>query len=490
MTATDHHVLDQLGTLAAEENWKRTADFLQDLPGGATGVVLFAAGEATPLLPWLGEHDAGPVDQRPLAPAAVQPDQLLVADRVVVALRAGRLLELEETEAVTAILGRPEPTRRLVLIGAPDDDPAAWLAAERTVWRVLLGGLEDWREQDLADHGCLRWAPPAASGDARVTRDRAALLAWLGTAGDDPELARLRALHALELAEAEQPGPVGGGAPDRSQQLSRISRTRRRATGRLDALAAAARREVTATLDMLGTDLVESTAREVRVALGGRSDARLAAAAAGTHLDRRMREWLAGTFDAIGDRVHEASQVVADDLDELDWDLDERAGAGPRLRSRRDAVTAMLRRPPRLSVPVPRGGDLSGRPITKDGPAAMYTALGALAGGAMGLLMPFPNTVLAGAALGAVGARAVQVQRETAAVDAWIGRHVTSAVPAVLTPLGEAARERITAVLGERRAEVDRLLDDLERHLTQPDQPAGPAADHRSALAELRRSLT
>lgn len=482
MTTTDHQVLTDLGTLAAREHWARTEEFLHLLGGDADGTVVLAAGDAAaPLLGWLAGQDAGPVVARPLTVAETDPGRLLAAGRVIVALRAGQLLEVEQAEAVTAVLERPEPTRRIVLIGPPAD-AAGWTTAERSVWRVLLGGQEDWREQDLGPRGCLRWAPPAGTGDDRVARDREALLAWLTGPAADPELARMRAVHALDLAESDRDRerPAGDQAGD-DRLRSRISRSRRRMDGHLEALAASARREVAATLETLDADLTAGATHEVRAATAGRSDPRLAASVVAAYLDRRMRDWVSGPYHAVGDRVFEALQITADDLDELELP--------DAFHARRSTLTAGLRRPPRFPVPVPRATALV--PATAgDPPIPLLTLAGAVVGGAVGFVLPMPAGTVAGAALGALGGRAVQQQRTGAATQEWIDRFVPGAVATALKPLRENAEERLTTVVAARRAEIDRLLGDAEQALRTPDRPeSASSADPRSTLAALRRSL-
>jgi hypothetical protein len=305
-------VLAEVADLAAARGWASVTTFTGSLPApGDRSITIIAAPEADagPLAAWLG----GLGDEARVAPAGLDgitadPAPALIANRVLVALRAGELLMPETVEGAAMVAQRPAPSYLIVVTGAEEIRSREDLdAVERGLWRVLLGrDGEEWRGQDISARHCLLWSAGLPDGwlAERVTRDAGKLRAWAaGPVEVSGTLTRDRALCAIWLgvSEAERPARAADLAAE-------VRGLHARLLSRLEADAATTERQVVASLRILKQDLLLA----------------MSSGAAGRGADvvtQAVREWEFETARTLRQRSMDTDKQADELLDHVDWML-------------------------------------------------------------------------------------------------------------------------------------------------------------------------
>jgi hypothetical protein len=485
-------VLDEIATLL-DGTGGATGRFLDALAAGAGGDVLVlspdeGAAHAEAFAAWcrsLGTCTDVAVDT--VERVGADRGRLLVPDRVVVVLPCGRLLSPDDVACAAAVLERPPGAGMLVLAGAEDVDPADLDVTRRGVWRMLVGVPDvAWNGQDLAAHRCPTWDPDGAGDDA-------ALRSWVGGAAPDPELVRLRAVHALDTLEHELPretGPARRAAATRRHELRETASAMRR---RILELVDADARVLAMRVDTSG-QTVEQDLRagiESQVATAG-SDAVSDLVSDG--VVTAVRLWAAQTEVLVTStwrRAHEKAVALVDGPDARRV-AEALPPGSPTPRAAVDAIIAV----PALRLTV------ASAPTAPDGPRSSSwsptlrkVGYGSVATAASLALIGVGPAAVAVAALGTVGGmvaedRAAEARRRKAvrsglerAIDAVVAEHAAAFRAEVATHTSAVRRgveEAFAAVTAGVAARPDddrhadarrRRLDELRRGLVPTDPP-------------------
>ena len=205
-------VLADTARLADERGWDDVREFAAAIPPPSDpGVLLVPVADADTASVVDAYQDQALEVGDGTEPGCL--DAALRANRIIVVLHGGALLDVETVAAVQALLDRPSQTVRL-LISNTDiiTDESEFALVQRRAWQLFVGDPgTHWSGQDLGERGCLIWSGRAGAAflRERLARDHDRLLRWLAAGPEpQPELTAARGLRLLRLAAARsQPGP-------------------------------------------------------------------------------------------------------------------------------------------------------------------------------------------------------------------------------------------------------------------------------------------
>jgi hypothetical protein len=486
-------VLAEVAALAADHGWSEVAEFIGVVPERGTRDIAILSGEGVdpgPLAAWIAEQGGVGEDRTTpatslsaLEPLATQPWRALLPNRVVIALRCGRLLAADTVRAASAVTARPAPTYRVVLTGAEDLESAEDLTAiERGLWRVLLapGGAE-WHGQDIAIHGCLLWSDREGADSLRdrVGRDVATLQAWLTEpVGVLAELDRDRAAGVVSLA-MDALDARSSTATDAMAAALSARRTADLAAAvrglhatmlsRLDSDAAATERQVLASLETLGHNL--TSGRELKA----------------DYLACSIQEWATETEQLIRQRAVRAREDARHLLERADWDLVNHVAPHQGVGYPNSILDELV--PQTVSLPAgvlpadsgapgaqPMQDQTSGlRPV--DGRVLVTAGVGAAVLGVLGLpLVP----VAGAAALGVIGGSIYGARHRADEARKQTLRNAGAAASDLIASAAPAVRQTLREQAAARSGAVDRQFTRLEHAL---DEQAERARQYTSTMA-------
>jgi hypothetical protein len=120
-----------------------------------------------------------------IVPLAADASRVAAANRILIALTAGRLLQSSDVDAVSvAMSGRTLDDACIIFTGSErlgDSNDLEQL--ERGAWRLLVPDPKpDWNHQSLAEYGIFLWGSADSGGflRARLAADITALAGWAG----------------------------------------------------------------------------------------------------------------------------------------------------------------------------------------------------------------------------------------------------------------------------------------------------------------------
>lgn len=518
-------VLAELGWLARERGWTDVVTFVDALPAAHHEAPLLVAPsvevDPSPLLAWMTHAAPGiatTISQLELLARDMRPT--LMVNRVVAVFECGRLLTPEAVEAATAVLTRPPASYAVVLAGASAiTDKEDLELVERGVWRLLVRDPQaGWAGQDLTGQRCFLWSAGQMSDliAPRVARDREMLAGWLrSTVPSFPELERLRALYALDLAEASarRTPPVPGGAEQGTLKTERIIRARsevgdlhQRMLQRLDADTGWMERQLAASLQTLQQDLLGGAGvyLDRYPASRGSASARQVKQAVMEYVMAGARQWRGQALKSLLARRREMTGESENLLAGVDWALVNTVAPRQDGKPYPAVLVHALASNPDLQLP--DGGERRVVEAEIDSGAAGWNSAirmavaGAMLAASVGLVMgPKLLPVASAAALGAAGAGLLgryRARRHSAGGSLAYARAEIAAFAGAALP---QVRQRIDHTMASVRAAVDGefkalgdVLDRVVREVGAARPAAKPAAHgdpDRAQLAALRRRL-
>jgi hypothetical protein len=457
-------VADRAHRFAIERHLPSARRFFESVaaPGDRTLLVLGGAGtDPGELSHWLVRH--GPATK--LLPDRLEclvsdPGPALAANRVLVALRCGRLLDPDAVEAAAVVTTRPPGSYVIVLTGAEEiRDDADLDVVCRGLWRVLLGDEDEvWSGQDLATRGCLLWSDQPVGGPVArwVARDAGRLDQWVrDDVATSEALTTLRVRHALDLAERDLAarGPSARASVRRGDVAAlreAVADLRARLLRRLDTDLAGLERRITASLRILEQNFIG----DIGAHLAAQHPVTLAdealRAAVLAYVSDGVRTWRAEVVRLVTSRLLRNREETADLLDGVDWDLVNATLAGSGYPG---LITERLAPPGPVSVP---GLDsLSGPGAPAAGEACWAATLRTAAYG--GVAVAASLVVLGPLVLPAVTAGALAAAGGTA-LDMKIGGQRAR----------DAALDYARAAIAATMADFQRTVRDQVRESTQP----------------------
>jgi hypothetical protein len=504
-----HAVLARTDALAGDRGLGDARRFVAALPAGDDAAVLLlgAAGvDVDGLARWVAARAPDvPIRGGELESAG---EETLAANRVLVALRCGELLQLAVVEAAASVVSRPPGTFAVVLVGAEALRGAEELdLVRRGLWRVLLGdpGVE-WNGQDLAGRGCLLWSHAAVAAELadRVAGDMRLLGEWVDGGPRSPgPLAELRARHALDLAERELAGRVPPPAPaaatvDMAALRTAVADLRDRLLERLDADLRVVALQIAASLEMLEQDLLAGV--DDRLGRDQLTGAALTATVS-AHMNEAVGSWRAGVARLVEDRLRRSGADAVDLLDRVDWDLVNAAAGG----GYPAAILRGLEPGDPVSPALPEA--LAGPPVPgRRGPAWLPIVRRAAYGGvaaAVGFVVLGPillpaaavGGAVAAGALGAAGGAAAD-QRFTESRDRRAAAtYARAAIAATMGEFARTVRHQVRASIEPVRRGVDDEFARLDAALGAApaaivEAPTAGVEADAALLAGLRAELT
>ncbi|GIH29430.1 hypothetical protein Aph01nite_77400 [Acrocarpospora phusangensis] len=468
-------ILADTAALARARGWATVTAFtgsLQD-PADRTLTLYASAGtDSTPLRAWL--ESAG----HPVTTGDLESAPTLTANRVIVALQCGQLLTPEAVEAATAMLARPSPTVRVVMVGAEAlAGPGDLQVVERSAWRLLVGDPdEEWAGQNLAERGCLLWSGTALT--PRVERDRELLTAWANTPGEDL-IGGARAAYALALADREHADQQAAASTREQRHLAStrttVAEAGQRLLRRLDSDLLTYERQVAASLQMLEQDLVNGLEAYLSRHRQQLSDSG-AVAVVNRYYEQGVQRWRRTNAAAFSARVAQINSETADLLDDVDWDLVNRVAPHASGRTYPGVLADGVQLTPDTDTSDPRMA-ASWRPPEKSSELPMTLVGGALTGA---VALTFGVGLLPAAALGTLGATGTHLvgrYLRGGQAEQEIAVQARGAIVASVATVRQTAAERIKRSLAASKRQMawhfDRLDQALDQASPEPDDTAG-----------------
>jgi hypothetical protein len=500
-----------LARLAAERDLKDVQRFLSTLPapGDARIELRGAEVDLAGLGDWVAARTSTAVDCRSLEAFGAEPAAALVANRMLVVLRCGRLLTPDVVDAAAAALARPRGSYLIVLVGAETLGGSEDLAlVQRGLWRVLVGdpGVE-WSGQDLAERGCLLFSTTPADQHTvaeRISTDMRRLADWVSAGVTlSAKLGQARVECALDLAERElavrvRP-PLGDHAGDVAALRAAAAALRERLLGRLEADLAAMEKHIAASLQTLEQDLLGGVERRLGRAPEALSGPALTATVS-AYLAEAGRAWRADAVEFIQTRLRRTSDQTADLLDEVDWArvndavsaVGGRVGYPDLILDRLSFGTPLPMVPPDslTESTAPPG------PSSPWVPALRRAAYGGVAAAAsLAVLGPVLLPAVAAGALGAAGGTLADMQLTGARDRRAAAAYAREAVASTMAEFASTVRARVRQSTNPIQAAVAAEFDVLDAALSLAVQETTVRdADVESSsgtdtLADIRRAL-
>jgi hypothetical protein len=505
-------VLAELTERAERRGWAAVSAFVALLPADDDRRLTVLSGErsgADTFLEWLAGLDDVP--ELVSGPLTQDGDDsgggMLTPRRVLAVLRCATPIAPPDLAALRTLRQRPHGSYLVVFVGAEQAATADELdLLERGIRRSVPTLPGDAAYGPLAERGIALWASdPAAEVAQRLTADRARLLGWIqgDPAGDTTELARVRAEHAVTLAElalaaAPHPGRDSAHPDDEGTRLRRLRahllKIHPAVLQRLDAEIGLLRSDIEASFATVRAEITDSTAQ---LAQTGAVDHSVAGRQrVDEHVLTLLRHWSGQCENDLRDGAKAVADGVARLLqsDAVDWELANQVVPRPSGSYPHHLVAAAdgLARWPdagTLTRSGPPAPSLAPAPDTRRRATAL-TAGGMIGGslltGVLGIASL--SAALLGATTGFLTSKVLdrleEPDRQREFTDAVVG-HARWIANTFWFELGEAQ----DALHGQVRAELHRRLEHLEIELGRRAERQPAAAERPDATADDIRAL-